>query len=64
MTGTILSIILAILTCAIGIWKYMRGKERKHEERIEDAKKLIEQGIEDADISAINRGFDRLRRMR
>jgi hypothetical protein len=64
MTGTILSIILAILTCAIGIWKYVRGKERKREERIEDAKKLIEQGIEDADISVISRGIDRLRRMR
>jgi hypothetical protein len=64
MTGTILSIILAILTCAIGIWKYVRGKERKREERIEDAKKLIEQGIEDADISTVSRGFDRLRRVR
>jgi hypothetical protein len=64
MTGTILSIILAILTCAIGIWKHVRGKERKREERIEDAKKLIEQGIEDADISAVSRGIDRLRRVR
>ena len=64
MVSTILSIVLGIITCAIGIWKYSRSKEKRRNEEIDKAEELIEKGIKDADISSLNSGFDRLRRLR
>jgi hypothetical protein len=55
---------LGIITCAIGIWKYSRSKEKRRNEEIDKAEELIEKGIKDADISSLNSGFDRLRRLR
>lgn len=64
MVSTILSIVLGILTCAIGLWKYFTGKEKKRQDALDEAGSMVTKGVKDEDISAITAGFDRIIRLR
>ncbi len=57
----IIGLALAICTIIIGLWKWYFGKKRKRAKDAEQAKKLLSKGVDEEDVSAITRAFDRLR---
>ena len=52
------------ITCAIGLWKYFRKKELKRDELIDEAERLMTEGIRESNLSKLNAGFDRINRLR
>ena len=59
---SILGIISGILACVIGVWRLFTRKAKERRKRIDEAEKIIHEGIDSGDVSRINAGINRLRR--
>lgn len=55
------AVIGVALTLVLSIWKYYSSKNHELKKRIDDARELVEQGINENNPSKVTAGFDRLR---
>lgn len=58
----VLTIIISVLSIAIGLWKHFTSKAREKQKRKDEAGNEIKQGMDKDDPSAITGGFDALNR--
>jgi hypothetical protein len=64
MVGTILTIIASSLTLILGLLAILTRKRAEKNKAIDEAQKMIEEGLENGDTSLITAGFTRLRNIR
>ena len=60
----ILAIVGMVLTCAIGIWKFVGRLKSQERKQAQKAKEILDEGIKNNDPSSITAGFDRMRRIK
>jgi len=63
MNASLLTVIGSALALAIMILKLFTDKDKEEKKKIDDAGKLIGEGIRDGDVSKITAGFTRLRNL-
>jgi uncharacterized YccA/Bax inhibitor family protein len=61
MIATILTLIGTILSCVIGLWKYFGRKASETRANVTSAQSMVQEGLNENDISKITAGFARLR---
>ena len=64
MTATILTIIASLLTCAIGIWKYLSRKNAERRRLADEAGKKLESAHKNHNKSDLLDAWDGAGRMR
>jgi len=60
----VITIVGLILSCAIGIWKFVGRLKSNQRKRAKEAKEMMDEGIKNNDPSGITSAFDRVRRIK